>query len=79
MFSVVSILFLPPGAVSGIMGMNVRVRWAEYEDSQVPFTCLTIFSIVWVIGMYAWIYWQDKKFQSKNSISQGELTRDKSE
>jgi Mg2+ and Co2+ transporter CorA len=55
MFSNVSILFLPPGAVAGIMGMNVRVPWNEYEESLVPFFCLLIFTVIWCVGMYGWI------------------------
>ena len=30
-FSVVSILFIPPGAIGGFFGMNVRIPW-QMED-----------------------------------------------
>jgi Mg2+ and Co2+ transporter CorA len=31
-FSVISILFMPPAVVGGIFGMNVRIPWQVKDD-----------------------------------------------
>jgi len=62
MFTVVSLLFLPPGAVAGVMGMNVRVPWNEYDESLVPFILLCVFTVVSVFIMAAFIWWKDRDY-----------------
>jgi len=58
-FSVISILFMPPAVVGGIFGMNVKVPWmgsdSPENDSMWPFTGLMIFMVVWIVIMYIYM------------------------
>ena len=46
----VTILFMPPALIGGLMGMNVVVPGQEYEDTLIPFVVvLTIIFICMVL------------------------------
>ncbi len=52
-FTMISILFLPPGIVGGIFGMNVRVPWqADAHNSHWPFTVLCVVMVASIAVMF---------------------------
>jgi len=53
-FSVMAIIFIPPQVIGGIMGMNVRVPFQDYEGST-PFVCV-ILVIVFFMSVIALIF-----------------------
>ena len=61
-FSVISVLFLPPAVIGGLFGMNVKVPMMVGDpdtDSLWPFFGLLIFAAVWTLIMF-FIMWRYK-------------------
>ena len=56
-FSVVSVLFMPPVVTGGLFGMNVRVPGqADVVKNLVPFFCILAIMVVWsgLLGVMLW-------------------------